>query len=502
MIFKTCPPSETFPDFPVVGIFLFEGEVDGPKSLACLPKETAAHCLKHLQAENFRARKNTFLKIPFAEEALRTVCFVGLGKREEFERKSDDNPLREGAFRFVRSAAEKGLARVGIFYPFPSAHNERASVAIAEGAALGCYRFNKYKSQSTDESKEDPDLFAAPEEVLVAGADPQGLERGRILGDCQNYARNLANEPGNVIHPEDLAYEAKRLCEEFGLECEIWDEERLFLEGMGALHAVGKGSANKPFFIRATYTPAGASRGHVALVGKGITFDSGGLSLKPGDSMATMKGDKSGACSVLGALRAAAMLALPTAVTAFIGAAENMPDGGAYRVDDILRAYNSKTIEVKNTDAEGRLALADALAYASAHTPAYDAIVDVATLTGAIGVALGQATAGLFTNDAALGDKLLAAAAHAGERCWKMPLDDDFLRKKIASPIADVQNSAGRYGGAITAAMFLEAFVGPSIPWAHLDIASVDFVDEPYAYYVKGASGFATRTLATYLADL
>ena len=330
-------------------------------------------------------------------------------------------------------------------------------------------------------------------------ADEQGLAEGCALGGAQVYTRKLANEPANVINPVTLAAEAMKLAEDYGLECEIWDEKRIEEEKMGAYLAVARGSDNPPRFIRVTYTPQGECKGHAVFVGKGLTFDSGGLDIKSADSMLTMKGDKSGACAVLGAVRAAAELKLPWKVTALIAAAENMPDGSSYRPDDILRARNGKTIEVNNTDAEGRLTLADALCFASELKP--DFIVDIATLTGACAVALGPDTAGLFTNNDAFGDKVLAVARASGERLWKLPLDDEFLRKAVKSPVADLINSAGRYGGAITAAMFLEAFVDKEIPWVHLDMAAVDCVKEPRGYYVTGATGYGARTLASLLLE-
>ena len=315
------------------------------------------------------------------------------------------------------------------------------------------------------------------------------------MSEAQCYTRDIANEPGNVVTPEVLAEKAVSLAKDFDLKCEIWNEEKILKEKMGAFYAVAKGSANPPRFIVLTWSPKGECRGHIALVGKGLTFDSGGLSIKPADYMTTMKGDKSGACAVLGAVRAVAQLELPWKVTAIIAAAENMPGGNAYRPDDILRARNGKTIEVNNTDAEGRLTLADALSFASELKP--DKIIDIATLTGACAVALGTNTGGLFTNNDAFGEEVLRAAEITGERLWKLPMDDQTLRKAIKSPVADLVNSGGRYGGAITAAMFLEAFVDKDIPWVHLDIAAADFIKEERCYYVKGASGFGTRTLAT-----
>jgi leucyl aminopeptidase len=266
---------------------------------------------------------------------------------------------------------------------------------------------------------------------------------------------------------------------------------------MNALLSVGRGSATPPRLIHLTYRPEGESRGTVALVGKGLTFDSGGLSIKPADSMVTMKGDKTGACVVLAAVRIASELKLPVTVHAIMGVAENMPGGGAYRPDDIIRAYNGKTIEVNNTDAEGRLTLADALAYASELTP--DVLIDIATLTGACAIALGETTAGLFTNDGPLGDEFLEAAERSGEKFWKLPMDDENLRKKIKSPAADVINSAGRYGGAITAAMFLETFVKKGQPWIHLDIAATDFAKEAYSYYAKGATAFGINSIVGFI---
>ena len=327
----------------------------------------------------------------------------------------------------------------------------------------------------------------------------KALEEGRILGESQCWTRDIANEPGCVINPEVLAAKAQELAAELGLKCEIWDEKRIADENMGAYSAVASGSANPPRFIHLTYEPENA-KGHIALVGKGLTFDSGGLDIKPSEFMLTMKGDKSGACAVLGAIRAAALMKLQWKVTAVVAAAENMPGGSAYRPDDILRARNGKTIEVNNTDAEGRLTLADALCYVSELKP--DMIVDIATLTGACAVALGSTTAGLFTNNDEFGDKVLKASAASGERFWKLPMDDPNLREMVKSPFADLVNSCGRYGGAITAAMFLEAFVDKDIPWVHLDIAAADFAKTPYSYYAKGATGFGMRTLAELVREL
>lgn len=483
MEIKMAGDGFNYRDADVVGIIVYEAE---PKDLDLGPLsgEALDFCRAYIVGEGFRAKVGGAIKIPLAAPGPKLAVIAGIGKREE----AGEDEVREAAFKIVRAAALRGETSVALFAP--GCGGRVRSRSVAEGAALGCYRFDKYIK------REENDRFKPVEVLTVAGAAGAGLIEGRILAESQAYARDIANEPGNVVNPAALAELAQSLAAELGLECEIWDEKKIIEEKMGAFYAVGQGSANPPRFIRLTWDPPGAS-GHTVLIGKGITFDSGGLNIKPGDSMTTMKGDKSGACAVLGAVRAAALLGIGRKITAIIAAAENMPCGSSYRPDDILRARNGKTIEINNTDAEGRLTLADALAFASELKP--DEIVDVATLTGACAVALGSTTVGLFSNDDALAGKLLAASERSGERLWRMPLTDRNLRRQLKSPAADVVNCGSRYGGAITAAMFLEEFVEKGVPWAHIDIASADFVKEPYGYYVKGASGFGTRTLAALL---
>lgn len=470
----------------VIGILACEAEPENV-SLDPLSGSLRDFCRRYVVDEAFKAKAGTMIKIPAAEGGLKFVVIAGIGKREE----KDEDKVREAAFKVVRAAASKGAGTV--FMLAPEAGERTRSRSLAQGAELGLYRFDKYIKRDGD------DRFRPLDRLVVAEADERGLREGRIIAGAQVYARDIANEPGNIVNPATLAEKARALADELGLECEIWDENRIQAEKMGAFYAVGQGSANPPRFIRVTYNPEGAASGHTVLIGKGITFDSGGLDIKPADFMVTMKGDKSGACAVLGAVRAAARLGIGRKVTAIIAAAENMPGDSAYRPDDILTARNGKTIEINNTDAEGRLTLADALAYASELKP--DEIIDIATLTGACAVALGSSTAGLFANDDALAERLVSASKRSGERLWRMPMDDPSLRKQLKSPVADVVNSGSRYGGAITAAMFLEEFVEKGIPWAHLDIAATDFIKEPYGYYVKGASGFGARTLTELLIE-
>ena len=286
---------------------------------------------------------------------------------------------------------------------------------------------------------------------------------------------------------------------EAGLDCEIWDEKRLEEERMGALLAVGRGSATPPRLIHLSYVPKKARR-KIVFVGKGLTFDSGGLDIKPAEHMTTMKGDKSGGCNVLGIMKGVAALTPEVEVHGIVAAAENMPSGTAYRPDDIVRARNGKTIEIDNTDAEGRLALADALCLASEMKP--DAIIDMATLTGACVVALGKWTAGLFSRNDALAESLLASARRRGERFWRLPAEDEKIEEATRSPFADLINSGGRYGGATFATIFLSNFVDKDIPWAHLDIAGVDFMEKEWGVYGRGASGFGVRTCLDYLINL
>ena len=487
MVVRTQDENFNAESLQAIGIVLQQGD---PESLSLDPLrgEMRDFCRRVVVNEKFRAEAGSSLVIPLADKNVRCVVLAGTGSEEE----STAEAVREAAFRVTRAAASKGLTSLSITMARPQ--DERRACAAAEGAVLAGYRFGKYLE------KDEKDRFAAPETVVIVDGCEKGIACGEIMAEAQCWTRDIANEPGNVINPVTLAAKAAALADELGLSCEIWNEERIQRENMGAYYAVARGSANPPRFIHLTYEPKEAAKGHIVLVGKGLTFDSGGLDIKPADFMTTMKGDKSGACAVLGALRAAAKLELPWKVSVIIAAAENMPGGRAYRPDDILRARNGKTIEVNNTDAEGRLTLADALVYASELKP--DMIVDIATLTGACAVALGTTTAGLFTNDDGFGEKVLKAGEASGERFWKLPMNDPNLRKQIKSPCADLVNSGGRYGGAITAAMFLEAFVGKDIPWVHLDIAAADFVKAPYSYYVKGASGFGARTLAELIREL
>ncbi len=417
-----------------------------------------------------------------------SVVLVGLGVPDG----DDTERWRRAGAALVRAAGEQGTAAL-LIEDTGRADPTAAAAAVAEGAVLAAYRFDAYRSTRR----------AHGIERLVVVGQPAGLadgvRRGARAARAAVFARDLINTPPSDLTPSVLAERvAEALSAEPRTTVEVWDETRIADERMGGLLGVNRGSAQPPRFVRATYEPEGAGPEvpHVVLVGKGITFDSGGLSLKTPDGMTTMKPDMSGAAVVLAALSACAGLDVAVRVTALAPMTENMPGGGAMKPGDVLTARNGATIEVLNTDAEGRLVLADALALAVELQP--DAIVDVATLTGAATVALGTGVAALFGTDESLIERVRAAGASAGERLWPLPLPEDY-REHIDSDVADMKN-LGRAGqaGAIAAAMLLSRFVG-TVPWAHLDIAGTGRSQESSGYLTKGGTGFGVRTLLALL---
>ncbi|MFT3942924.1 MAG: leucyl aminopeptidase [Ancrocorticia sp.] len=360
-------------------------------------------------------------------------------------------------------------------------------VAVAEGALLGAYRFTKYRS------KKQPEAANLTILTTVADADTL-LARAAVLAEAQNAVRDLVNTPAGDLRTVELAAAALEMAEGTGITAEVWDEEKLAAQGCGGLLGVGAGSASPSRMVRLAWEPEGAERS-VALVGKGITFDSGGYSLKTHAGMLDMKTDMTGAATVAAVVVAAAKLNLPVKVTAWMCIAENMISGTATRLGDVLTLANGTTVEINNTDAEGRLVLADGLTHALREKP--DEVIDVATLTGAQIVALGGRYAGLMGTEA-LTSALAADADCAGELIWTMPLPA-YLRKSLDSPVADMKNSGSRFGGMLVAGLFLKEFVGDT-PWAHIDIAGPSYNnEEPWGYTPKGATGYAVRTLLTHL---
>lgn len=419
------------------------------------------------------------------------VVLIGAGNKKDFDL---DKARRLGAAA-VRRMREMKVDKFLIDGEALSVKDEQSEIAqaLTEGIILGDYRFDKYLSKK--------DSFQVKEvQIRVSrkykSQSEKRSEIGSILAQAQNFTRDIVNEPGNVITPQKLAEIAEDLAREYGFEVKIYDEEEIEKMGMNAYLAVAKGSANPPRFIHLTYRPK-KSKKEVVLIGKGLTFDSGGLNIKPGDYMRWMKSDKAGACAVLGVFKAIGEIKPDVTVHGIIAAAENMPDGKSYRPDDIIKAKNGVSIEIGNTDAEGRLTLADALCYASELKP--DAIIDMATLTGACIVALGEYTAGVMGNNQKLIDQIIDTTQKTGEWMWQLPFND-MLREHIKAPSADVYNiGTTRYGGAITAGLFLEKFVDKKIPWVHIDIAGPAHNTKGWYYHPRGATGFPVRTITTFL---
>jgi len=374
--------------------------------------------------------------------------------------------------------------------------------AMVEGAYLGSYRYDEYVSENGNGRLGALEVEIVDPDAGRLKALAPGVSAGTVIGQAQSYARTLANRPANVINPATLAQAAQDLARGLRtVSCTVFDEKKLRAEGMGGILAVGSGSRNEPRLIVLKYTPVGkAGRGlpTVALVGKAVTFDSGGISIKPAQDMDQMKFDKTGGIDVLATIRALAELKLPVPVLGLIPAAENLPSGSSYRPGDIITTYSGKTVEILNTDAEGRMILCEALAYAAGRK--CGVIIDIATLTGACMVALGAHKAGLMSNDDDLAGRLLRAAEDSGESLWRLPTGDEYT-EEMKSKIADLKNAGSRWGGASTAASFLQQFVGPA-KWAHLDIAGMDVILKPSEYGSVGGTGFGVRLLTMYLMNL
>ncbi len=439
---------------------------------------------------------HTLGKLPVAR-----VLIMGLGKKEEFTL---------DRVRIVSAEAAKCLRKIGArriativhgtgAAPAGAAFNAaQATQALVEGALLGLYRFTRYKQKNEDNTKEIESVTILEQDREKLRAMGEAVRRGRIVAETTNMARDLVNEPGNTLTPAELARRAQAMARGARIRCRVLGPRELRRLGARALLSVARGSQEPARLIILDYR-GGQRRGlHLALVGKGITFDSGGISIKPAENMEAMKGDMAGAAAVLAATRAIALLKLPIHVTAVVPATENLPSGTALKPGDIIRAMSGKTIEVINTDAEGRLVLADALHYARRRKVSH--LVDVATLTGACVVALGTINSGGFTNNKAFLEKVVAAGKAAGERIWPLPMDGEY-DELIKSDVAEIKNTGGRKGGAITGAKFLQNFVGDT-PWVHIDIAGTFEADKEKGYLTKGGTGVMVRTLVSLAVEL
>jgi leucyl aminopeptidase len=436
------------------------------------------------------------------------LLIVGLGKA----RSLSVDEVRKGAGAALRYAKPRGIRQVALAFPEDHAlsdeHLENLPCtllgrALVEGAILAEPDWDTYRSNRKDLSVEELTILSPETEDSTTREIQTGFEEGRIIAEAQNFTRSLVNEPGNVLTPTELSKRAQAMCSETGLECEVYSTEKLEELGMGAFLAVAKGSAQPPALIVMTYEPK-LEKGKtvpkdgpvLGLIGKGITFDTGGISLKSAEGMEKMKYDMAGAGAMIGAMRAIAQLKPAVKVIGIVCSAENMPSGTAYKPGDIYTAMSGKTIEIMNTDAEGRMVLADGLHYAK--TLGCTHLINAATLTGACVVALGMINAGVFSNDEEAFETFTQATRISGEKFWRLPCTDDY-KDVIKSQIADIMNTGGsRWGGAISAAMFLKEFAEET-PWIHLDIAGCAWNEEAKPWHPKGPSGVAVRSVVEWV---
>ena len=418
----------------------------------------------------------------------RRLLLVGAGEAADYR----SGQVSQMAGTAVRSLRSKNVKSIAVL-PRASGDAEQTAATAVEGAFIALFDPDKYRT--VDKEQKTIDRLVLVVEGAEEDALTRGVEKGRIIGEAINFTRDLSNEPGAYMTPTDMAERAREIANEFGLSIDVLDEARMEQEGMGSLLSVARGSDQPAKLIILKYTPAGKpeteSSGLLSFVGKGVTFDSGGISLKPGENMELMKYDMTGGATVLGAMRAIAQLKPPIPILGVAPCTENLPSGKATKPGDVVKAMTGKTIEIINTDAEGRLILADAIAYAK--KLGATRVIDMATLTGAVSIALGDVNAAVLGTDQELIDEIIEAGREVGEKFWQLPLDKEYS-KQIKSDIADIKNVGGRKAGTITAAAFLKEFA-EGLSWAHLDIAGTAWGDDAKPYRSKGPTGIAVRTL-------
>jgi leucyl aminopeptidase len=484
---------------PVLAVTTHEDSPTPAGTAGLLPPATCA-LIEELKASRELTGKTLEITLLHhtAGLAAKKVVVLGAGKKE---RATADlaRKLAGAAIRFLRARGVHDLAWV-----VDGAGGPEGVQAVVEGAILGDYDADRYRTEANSERRIDrlalaTGGLAAGEASLAGEAMRQAAERGRIIAEAQNFVRDLVNEPSNRMTPTILAEHAQKMAAQVGLECHALDGPEIRDRKMGAFWAVAQGSEEPPKLIIIRYEPKDAPPLPViGLVGKGITFDTGGISIKPAEAMHEMKTDMAGGATMLGVMRAIAQLKPRVRVIALVPATENMPSGKAYKPGDVITSMSGKTIEILNTDAEGRLVLADALTYAK--ELGATVLIDAATLTGAVTIALGNTTTGVFGWNREWVDKVLSSAAATGERMWQLPVDEEY-RDLYKSMIADIANTGGRYGGAITAAMFVGEFAGDT-PWVHLDIAGTRWSNEEKPYRAKGPTGHGVPTLVHLLMNL
>ena len=486
---------------------LFQGVTQPTGATGAIDQALNGAITRLISTGDFTGKSNhTAVLYPSSNQTVKAprVIIVGLGKRDDFIL----DKVRQASAAAARRARDLGAKRLATIVHgagVGSLDARKAAQAVTEGAILGLYRFRELKSRSSSSSSsnEDEDSTKELHDLIIVELDQskiadleEGMRRGRILAESQCFARTLVTRPGNVLPPIALAAEAQKMAEQVGLKYEALEPAQMESLGMGALMGVAAGSDQPARLIVLEHAPVGSeNQKPVVLCGKGITFDTGGISIKPAEGMWQMKDDMGGGAAVIGALRAIALLGSKQRTIGIIPAVENMPSGRAIRPGDVLRAMDGQTIEIISTDAEGRLVLADALAYAHRYQP--QAMLDVATLTGGVVTALGHGCAGVMANDPDVVERLKRAADATGEKVWELPLWDDEYKRAIRSDIADMKNSVGRAASAIGGGMLLKQFA-KKVPWAHVDIAGMAWNDTDSPYKLKGATGYGVRLLAEY----
>lgn len=476
-------------DTPLLAVPVPEGAAVGGGFLARVDAALAGAVARVVAAGDVKGKGKDEVVLYGGEAGPRRVVLLGVGKPGDF----DAEQVRRYAARAVRVAERMGLASVSVCVDgLGAVAGAPLAQAAAEGAVLAAWRFVELKKpQDEPETQvERVDLFGEDGPELAEGA-----RVGAVIAEAQNLARTLQSRPGNLATPSHLAAEAVRVAEANGLGCTVFDEARMRQEGMHAILAVSRGSEEEARLIVLEHRGGAEGEPPLVLVGKGLTFDAGGISIKPASGMEDMKFDMSGGAAVIAAMQAVAALGVKANVVGIVPASENLPSGTAVKPGDVIQTLAGKTVEVINTDAEGRLILADALAWGARMRPA--AMVDCATLTGAVVISLGRHAAAVMGNDDALVEELRAAGARSGERCWPLPLWPEYA-KQLESEYADLMNVGGREGGSITAAAFLKEFVGDA-PWAHLDVAGTAYGDGKLPYQRKGGYGFPMRLLVDWV---
>ena len=472
----------------LVAVVLDRGEKDKTEAYVASSEkalqDAAAEVISSGEVSS-KSFETTLLHHPAKLKAKR-LLLLGGGKAKKFS-VSELRKLAGAATRTLKSRSLRSFA----FLAPDTIKLEDAVRAIVEGAFIGNFDPDTYKSDRKDQKIDALTIVARGDQ----GALLKAMEEARVIGESQNFTRELVNEPSNRMTPSVLADHARRMSQQVGLKCEVYGADKIKELKMGAFWGVAQGSDEPPALIVMRYEPAGApDKPVLGLVGKGVTFDTGGISIKPADGMEKMKYDMAGGATMIGAMRAIALLKPKVKVIGIVCATENMPSGKAQKPGDIQTAMSGKTIEIINTDAEGRLVLADGLCYARQLGCTH--LIDAATLTGAVVVALGYANAGVFANDDAMYEQFGKALNRAGEKMWRLPLDDEY-KEQIRSNIADIMNTGGRWGGAITAAMFLKEFAEDT-PWIHLDIAGTAWMEDSKPWIAKGPSGIALRSLVEF----